>query len=66
MQGRLRDEEALTFDIQTECADCGWPLRMEMDRSMNVRLANADAQTLLFSPNIDWAHFDEPNIIHAY
>ena len=66
MQGQLRKEEGLTFDIQSECGHCGRPLRLEMDGAMDYRLKDATEQLLLFSPDVDWANFEEPNIIHAY
>ena len=66
MQGRLREGEGLTFDIQSECAQTHRPLRFEMDGVMNYRLEDTDARPLVFMPDLDWDHFEEPNIIHAY
>jgi len=66
VQGRLRVGEELTFDIQSECAHCGRPLRFEMDGQLNHRLADPEAQPLMFAPDVDWSDFEEPNIIHAY
>jgi hypothetical protein len=66
VQGRLREEEGLTFDIQSECAHCGRPLRFEMDSALNYRLADPAAQPLMFAPDVDWSQLKEPNIIHAY
>jgi hypothetical protein len=37
-----------------------------MDGALNYRLADGDAQPLMFAPDIDWNRFEEPNIIHAY
>ena len=66
MQGRLRDGERLTFDIQTKCAHCDRTLRFEMDGAMNYQLDDAEARPLMFMPDVDWDHFEEPNIIHAF
>ena len=65
MQGRLR-EEALTFDIETSCACCGRLLNITMDGRLQFKLAQQEARPLIFSPDVDWEKFTEPNIIHAY
>jgi len=41
---------------------CIW----KWDGAMNYRLADPNARPLMFSPDVDWSHFEEPNIIHAY
>ena len=66
MQGRLREGEGLTFDIRSQCASSGRPLRFEMDGALNYRLADPEARPLMFAPDVDWSRFEEPNIIHAY
>jgi hypothetical protein len=66
VQGRLRAGEGLTFTIQSECAHCHRPLHLEMDGAMNYRLDDPAAQPLMFVPEVDWNHFEDPNIIHAY
>jgi hypothetical protein len=66
VQGRLREGEVLTFDIRSECAYSGRILQFEMDTALNCRPADSEARPLLFSPEIDWSQFKEPNIIHAY
>jgi hypothetical protein len=65
VQGRLR-EEALTFDIETSCACCARSLNITMDGRLHFKLAQQEATPLVFSPDVDWANFTEPNIIHAY
>jgi hypothetical protein len=37
-----------------------------MDGALNYRLGDEDARPLMFAPDVDWYHFEEPNIIHAY
>ncbi len=66
MQGRLRNEQGLTFDIQTECGHCGQPMRLEMDGAMNYQLVEAGPELLVFSPDVDWPQMKDPNIIDAY
>jgi len=65
VQGRLRREK-LTFNIQTSCACCGQKLELTIDDQLHFQIAQADARPLVFAPDVDWATFDEPNIIHAY
>jgi hypothetical protein len=65
VQGRLR-EEALTFNIETSCACCGRLLNISMDGRLQFKLAQPEASPLIFSPDVDWENFTEPNIIHAY
>jgi len=65
VQGRLR-QETLTFNLETFCACCGKKLELTIDDQLHFHLAQEDAEPLVFSPDVDWATFDEPNIIHAY
>ena len=54
------------FDIETSCACCGRTLNITMDGQLQFRLAQEEARPLVFSPDVDWENFTEPNIIHAY
>jgi hypothetical protein len=65
VQGRLRHEE-LSVRISTECAHCQQPLHIEVDSGMGYDVQEASAEPLVFEPQVDWATFEEPNIIHAY
>ena len=68
MQGRLRNE-ALEVEIETECACCGRELRLHSvwdGESLEHQVRSAGADPLVFEPQIDWAEFSEPSIIHAY
>ena len=65
VQGRLRGEQ-LEVAIDSECGHCSRPLRLEIDTEMSVRAASPGAEPMVFSPQIDWPRFAEPNIIHAY
>ncbi|UCG24516.1 MAG: hypothetical protein JSW55_00485 [Chloroflexota bacterium] len=66
MQGRIREGEGLAFDIQTECGHCGRALGLEVDAAMDFKQDESGAEPLVFMPDVDWDHFEEPNIIHAY
>ncbi len=66
MQGRLR-KELLTVVIETECKHCTRPISIEMDSDLNYRIIGDEgARPLVFMPDVDWATFREPNIIHAF
>ncbi len=65
VQGRLRGEP-LTVEIQTTCAHCGQPIQLAVDSNMQYWVKTAEAQPLIFEPDLNWATFTEPNIIHAY
>jgi len=65
VQGRLRQEH-LTATIETVCAHSGRPMRITLDSDVKLSADDQGAQPLVFMPQVDWAHFPEPNIIDAY
>jgi hypothetical protein len=65
VQGRLR-EQHLSVGIRTECAHCGRRIQIDMDSELKYRVHEEQAKPLVFEPHIEWATFQEPNIIHAY
>ena len=65
MQGRLRNQ-AFSVDIETSCAHCARPMRLSADSDLRFRVHDAAAEPLVFSPQVDWARFEEPNITHAF
>ena len=65
MQGRLR-AHALAVDIETVCAHCARPMRLTADSELRFRVHDTAADPLVFSPQVDWATFEEPNITHAF
>ena len=65
VEGRLR-KKRLSVEIRTECAHCARPMRLTIGSNLKHRIADGRARPLLFEPDIDWATFVEPNIIHAY
>ena len=65
VQGRLR-EEHLSVEIETECAHCGWPMRMTLDSELVHQLHEGGEQPLVFEPQVEWDTFAESNIIDAY
>ncbi len=65
MQGRLRTEFT-SISLTTECAHCGRPLHMEIDRDLNFRVAEGDARPLVAEPLVDFAQLRDPSIIDAF
>jgi hypothetical protein len=65
VQGRLR-EEPLSAVVRSECAHCGRRMHIEVDSELRCRAREQGAAPLVFEPQINWATFKEPNIIHAY
>ena len=54
------------MDIQSECAHCLRPMRLTVDSELRFRVHDAGAEPLVFSPQVDWATFEEQNITHAF
>ncbi len=65
MEGRLRKEK-LSVRIDTECACCGRKLSVQLDEQLRGEVIEGNPEPLVFSPDVDWDTFDEPNITHAY
>ena len=65
MQGQLR-QETLSFSIETACAHCGRPLHIEIDSDMHYKVAEADADPLVFVPMVNFARLKDPSIIDAF
>lgn len=65
VQGKLRNT-ALTVEISTRCACCQEPIRMAVDSELNCRILEGGPAPLVFEPEVDWARFTDPNIIHKY
>lgn len=41
-------------------------MRLTIGSDLKHQIADGRARPLLFEPEIEWARFVEPNIIHAY
>jgi hypothetical protein len=65
VQGRLR-REYLSVVIDTACGHCGRPLQIGLDSELRYHVTDPEAEPLVFEPQVNWATFTEPNIIHAY
>ncbi len=65
MQGQLRQEK-LSFLIETECAHCGKPIRIEMDSELNYKVLDEGADPLVFAPSVDFGKLKDPSIIDGF
>jgi hypothetical protein len=65
VQGQLRGQ-TLSVSIESTCGHCDRSLHITVDSDMRHQVREADADPLVFMPDIDWPSFTEPNIIHAY
>lgn len=65
MQGRLRQAN-LFVTISTECAQSKRPMQFIVDSHMNYQVKEGGPEPLVFSPDVDWKSFADPNIIDAY
>jgi len=41
-------------------------MRIEMGSELKYRVADEEAEPLVFVPHVNWVTFTEPNIIDAY
>ncbi|MBI5567341.1 MAG: hypothetical protein HY870_20750 [Chloroflexi bacterium] len=65
MQGRLRPDFT-SISLTTECAHCGQPLHIEIDRDLNYRVAEAGARPIVAAPQVNFARLRDPSIIDAF
>jgi hypothetical protein len=65
VQGRLRNDP-LTVQVTTQCAQSGQQIQIALDVDLKYTIEPAGIAPLIFEPEIEWARFREPNIIHAY
>jgi len=65
VQGRLRGER-LSVRVETECAHCQVPLRLEIDSELGFQVDEASAEPLVFVPMVDFDKLEEPSIIDAF
>ena len=64
VQGHLRNQP-LEISIDTECAHCSRPIRIEMDSELNCRVVE-DTDPLIFVPLVDFEKLKDPSIIDAF
>ena len=65
MQGRLR-KESLSITVETACAHCGEPMRLDIDSEMHCRVEDKRCRPLIFVPDIELRKLEAPSIIDAF
>jgi hypothetical protein len=65
VQGQLRNQP-LSVTIETQCANSGQALHIEVDSALNYRLLEKDAEPLVFVPLVDFEKLEDPSIIDAF
>ncbi len=65
VQGQLRNEK-LSARIETECAHCHQPLRLEIDSDLKIKSVEPGAQPLVFAPLVDFGALQDHSIIDAF
>jgi hypothetical protein len=65
VQGRLRGEY-LVAQIESECAHCHQPLRLEVDSELKITARSPGAEPRVFVPTVDFSTLKEPSIIDAF
>jgi hypothetical protein len=65
VQGQLRNEP-LRFTIETSCAHCSRPIRLEIDSALKFSFIEAGAEPLVFVPQVDFSRLEDPSIIDAF
>lgn len=62
VEGRLL-EQSLRADIRSRCVHCDREIVFSLDSDLHYE---GPAGLLVFEPRVDWATFDQPNIIGHY
>ena len=65
MQGRLFNKP-LSVRIETECAHCKQPLRLEIDSELQIKAVEPGAEPLVFVPLVDFKTLKDPSITDAF
>jgi hypothetical protein len=65
VQGRLRNE-ALSFEIQTECACCSRPFGFILKHDLDYTVPEPGCRPMVFMPLVDFARLKAPSIIDDF
>jgi hypothetical protein len=52
--------------IESRCAVCARPLRIDVDQDLRWRTPEGGAGPLVFEPSVDWSRFRGSSILHDY
>ncbi len=65
VQGRLTNRN-LTAIVESQCAHCAEPIRVELTSELAYRVLSAGATPVVSSPLVDLRGLKDPSIIHAF
>ena len=65
VQGQMTGRE-LTAAIDTACAHCSQPLRIEVTSSLRYRVTTPEAAPVISVPLVNFKRLKDPSIIHAF
>jgi len=65
VQGQLTGRE-LTAVIETACAHCSRPIRVELTSSLGYRVTTPGAAPVISVPQVNFRRLKDPSIIHAF
>jgi hypothetical protein len=65
VQGQLR-QEYLSIQVETTCGHCSKPIHIEIDSDLKYKVAEAEAEPLVFVPMVDFGKLKDPSIIDAF
>jgi hypothetical protein len=63
--GKLRDEE-LFFTINSECANSGKPIKIELDGDLNIINVDKDSEPMYCIALMDTSKTKEPSIVDIF
>jgi hypothetical protein len=65
VQGRLRNQP-LSFEVESECACCGKPIRFSMRHDLSFTLGDPASDPLFFVPMVDFTRLKASSIIDDF
>jgi hypothetical protein len=65
VQGKLRNE-ALSFEIRTECACCGRRIDFMMRHDLSYILHEPESSPMFFMPMVDFTKLKAPSIVDDF
>lgn len=65
MQGQLTGRDVAAV-IDTACAHCSRPMRIEISSRLGYRVTTAEADPVISMPLVNFKRLRDPSIVHAF